>query len=228
MPIGAAIGAVGALGAAGIGAYASGKAANKQSELGYAALNQQNALFTKGLNLVQPFVDYGKSAGDSLLKLLTPGPNQTEMLNQLPGFQFAQDWGQKAVKNLGSTLGFGGNTLKAGADYATGVAQQGFGTLAGLLQNLTATGAGAASSAFGNATATGANMGATMTGIGNAQAAGTLGTANALAGGLTGGANSITNAMLFSRLLNGGSGGGGIYSNANALDTLGKTMPTDI
>lgn len=218
--IGAGIGAAGSIGSSLISSNASKNASNAQAATANAALNNTNALFQKGLDLVQPFVDYGKSAGSTLLSLLTPGPNQTNVLSQLPGFQFAQDWGQKAITNLGSTLGFGGNTLKAGADYATGVAQQGFGTIVNALQALTNTGSSAAGSAFGNATQTGANTAATYGTLGNAQASGILGSANALSGGLTGGANSITNAMVLNRLFNGS--GSGMYggSRSNPLPGL--------
>jgi hypothetical protein len=195
--------AVAGLGGAYLTSQASKNASNQQVALGEQALGNQNALFEKGLNLVKPFVGYGQQAGDTLTKLLTPGPSQTDTLSQLPGFKFAQDWGQKAVQNIGTTTGLGGNVLKAGADYATGQAQQSFGSLASLLQGLTATGAGAAGSAFGNATTTGTSMANTATGIGSAQAAGTLGSANALAGGLTGAGNLGFNALLFNKLLGG-------------------------
>jgi hypothetical protein len=133
----------------------------------------------------------------------------TETLSQIPGFQFAQDWGQKAVQNLGTTTGLGGNVLKAGADYATGVAQQGYGNIVNsLLSAITGVGGlganletGAASALAGAAAGTGKSVGETITGLGQAQAGGSLGQANALAGGLTGSANSITTAMLLSKIL---------------------------
>lgn len=218
MPVAAGIGAAGAIGSAGIGAFASSKASSQQVAAQQAALAQQNALFQRGVDLVQPFVNAGNGAATTLSGLLTPGPNQTQILSQLPGFQFAQDWGQKAVQNIGSTTGLGGNVLKAGADYATGVAQQGFGSLAGLLQNLVATGSNAASSVLSGSVQQGGVIGNTFGNIGNSQAAGTLGTANALSGGLTGAANSTTNALFLSKLLNNNvntanpNNGSGIYT----------------
>jgi hypothetical protein len=261
VPIGAAIG--GALGAAGsiggalIGSSASKDASQAQMQLGRESLANQNALFSKGLGLIQPFVDVGASGIgalndwldpskgglplNTLMKLLTPGADMTETLSQIPGFKFAQDWGQKAVQNIGSTMGFGGNTLKAGADYATGKAQEGFGGITSMLLNLfggganalqarVTSGASAAGSAFGNATQTGANMGGTLTGIGNASAAGTLGSANALAGGLTGATGSVTNAVLLSKLLGGNSSkpnnNTGIYSPDNPNENFAGFGPT--
>lgn len=221
--------AVAGIGGALISSNAAKNASSQQAAMGQQALGQQNALFQQGVGMVQPFIDKGNAAGTTLQSLLTPGPNQTATLSQIPGFQFAQDWGQKAIANQATTTGMGGNQLKAGADYATGAAQQGFGTLAQLLLGLTNTGAGAAGSAFGNATQTGANMGSTITGIGNAQAAGTLGSANALAGGLQGVGNTGINSLLLNKLLapGGAAANPGIYS-ANTLSTLSSTSPGNI
>lgn len=215
------------LGGAYLTSQAASKASQQQQATGQEALQEQQSLFNQGQGLVQPFINEGAAAGNTLQGLLTPGANQTSILSQLPGFQFAQDWGQKAVQNIGTTTGLGGNTLAAGANFATGQAQQSFGSLAQLLQGLTTTGANAAGSAFGNATQTGANLGNTLTGIGNAQAAGTLGSANALAGGLTSAGTSGVNALLLSKLFGtsnanapgtgAGAGGPGIYSTSNAL-----------
>ena len=124
MPIGAGITAAGAIGSALISSNAASSAANAQVQA------QQQVLATLQ-KILQPIIQTGQgitqSALGPLTALLTPGPNMTQALSQLPGFQFAQDWGQKAVQNLGTTMGLGGNTLAAGAQYATGLAQQGFG-----------------------------------------------------------------------------------------------------
>lgn len=220
MPIGAAIGAAGSIGAAGLGYLGSQQASKAQALQAQNALNTQTNMFQTGLNATQPFVQAGQSVLPTLQKLLTPGANQTDTLNQLPGFQFAQDWGQKAVQNLGTTLGLGGNTLSAGAQFATGTAQQGFGSLVNMLQSFANTGASAASSIFGNATQTGANMANTFTGLGNANAAGALGGANALSGGLQGATNALSLPYLLSAFKNGGQSGtpnAGIYSNNSSF-----------
>lgn len=201
MPVAAGIGAAGAIGSSLIGASAASKASKQQANAIQSGIAAMNALFSQAKGEVQPFIDLGTGAGKTLSGLLTPGPGQTDILSNIPGFKFAQDWGQKAVQNIGSTIGFGGNTLKAGADYATGVAQQGFGTIAQLLQNLTNTGAGAANSLLTSAVGQGANISGAFTGLGNAQASGTLGVANALSGGLTGSTNAITNALILPQVL---------------------------
>lgn len=201
MPIGGAIAGAGSLFSGAMGYLGSTSAMSKQ-------VGAMRDFYNQGMANLQPFIDNGKQAGSTLMSLLTPGANQTATLSQIPGFQFAQDWGQKAVKNLGTTMGLGGNTLTAGANFATGTAQQGFGQLAGLLQGVYGTGANAAGSAMGNAVTAGGN-------IGGALGAGTLGQYNALGSGIMGAANAGSNSYLLSRLFQnaGGnsSGGNGLY-----------------
>lgn len=253
MPVAAGISAVGALGGATLGYFGSKSASDAQVQQQQAALAQQNKMFGVLQGAVQPLIDTGKGvlssgqgivdtglgysrgAASTLSSLLTPGANMTETLSKIPGFQFAQDWGQKAVTNLGTTMGLGGNTLKAGADYATGKAQEGFGGIVNSLLGLLGGGnsyAGVGANvlgAGGNIMSSGVNALAggatnfsgqasnTYGNIGNAQASGDLGGANALSGGLTAAANSASSALLLSKLLKGGSlgaGGVGIGSNA--------------
>jgi hypothetical protein len=220
MPIGAAIGgglgAIGSIGGALLSSNAANKASQAQQALGQQALAQQMGIWNQTRGAIQPVLDLGESAAGGalspLLKLLTPGANMTATLSQIPGFQFAQDWGQRAVQNLGTTTGLGGNTLTAGANFATGLAQQGYGNIVNSLNQLFASGAGTAASAAGALGGTGANfsgqIGNTLQGIGQSQAQGILGSANALSGGLQGATGGIGNALLLSRLL----GGGGIYT----------------
>jgi hypothetical protein len=188
MPFAAAISAAGAIGSSLIGASASNTAANKQ-------IDAQKQVLAMLQSTIGPILDTGKgitaSALGPLTALLTPGPNQTKALSQLPGFQFAQDWGQKAVQNMGTTMGLGGNTLAAGAQYATGLAQQGFGSLVGMLQNLLNSGLTTETNA---ASALSGGSQSAISSIGNAGAAGTLGSANALSSGLGGLGNA---AMLY-------------------------------
>lgn len=212
----AVIGSVGAVSAAGINAYGANTASNKQIAFGQQALSQQKDMFGNALQLNRPFIDAGTKAAGTLTDLLTPGPNQTDTLSKLPGFQFASDWGQKAVSNQATTTGLGGNALAEGAKFATGLAGTQFGQYAQLLQSLTDTGARSAGNVLGGSVSASKVMGDTTTGIGNAGAAGTLGVANAAAGGVSGGANSTVNALLLNKLLpqntNLPNNGSGIYS----------------
>lgn len=232
MPVGAAIGAAGSLGSAALGYFGSQNAASAQVQAQQQALAQQNKMFGVLQGAAQPLIDQGSgivnSASGTLKNLLSPGANQTATLSQLPGFQFAQDWGQKAVSNLGTTMGLGGNTLKAGADYATGAAQQGFGNLTSMLQNYLNSGSGLEQSGVGalsgGATAFSGQASNTLGNIGNATASGILGGTNALSGGLTGATGGASNAILLSKLLQGGSlGSGGVGLGSNSGIYSGAT-----
>lgn len=208
MPVGAAISAVGSIAGAGIGAFASNSASKQQAAALQAQLAFQKQYIDK---YVAPYASAGQDILPLLKSLITPGANMTATLSQIPGFQFAQDWGQKAVKNLGTTMGLGGNVLSAGADYATGKAQQGYGQIVNALQAYGNMGAMAA----GGATNAGVNAGGTLGQIGQANAAGTLGMGNALAGGITGAGNAYLNYSLLSKLKGGGGAGGIYYSGSD-------------
>ena len=170
-------------------------------------------MFGTAQNALSPYYSNASGLNNTLTSLLTPGPSQTSALSQLPGFQFAQNWGQQSVQNLGTTTGLGGNVLTAGANFATGLAQQNFGqNLINPLLQQYGIGEQAAGSLGNVAQGFGQTIGNTMSGIGQAQAAGTLGATNALSGGITGAANSSTNALLLSRLF-GSQNSGGVYGN---------------
>lgn len=219
------VGAAGSIGSALIGSNAASTAAAQQ------AASQQNAL-NSITSILKPIINQGSGIVNgvtpTLNSLLTPGPNQTAALSQLPGFQFAQDWGQKAVQNIGTTTGLGGNTLAAGANFATGEAQQAFGGLVSQLQQYLQTGAGLETGAAGPL-ASGSQT--ALTGIGNAQASGALGSANAITGGITGGTNAVSNALLTNALfskLGGGAGGSGagIYGNGSLFPSSSFLNPS--
>jgi hypothetical protein len=218
MPVGAAIGGglglAGSIGSALLGSNAAQQASQAQVGLGEQALGQQEGIWNTIQSAIQPVIGLGTNAASGALstlqKLLTPGANMTQTLSQIPGFTFAQDWGQKAVQNIGTTTGLGGNTLTAGANFATGLAQQGYGNIVNSLLGLFSSGGNIATGAAGALGGAGSNasnsIGGTLTGIGQSTAQGILGSANALSTGLTSGTGSVGNAVLLSKLL-GGSGG---------------------
>lgn len=221
MPIGAAIGAAGSIGSALIGSNAATSAANAQVSA------QQQALATIQ-KTIGPILSQGQgivsSALGPLTSLLTPGPNMTAALSQIPGFQFAQNWGQQAVQNLGTTTGLGGNTLTAGANYATGLAQQGYQGIVRALQSFLNSGLSTETNA---ASTLSSGSQAALTNIGNAQAAGTLGSANALTGGISGLSNSALLYGLGSKLgLTGGGAGAGIYGNGSLFPSASFLNPS--
>lgn len=207
------LGLAGSIGSSLIGANAATTASNQQ-----VAAQQQVLQMLQ--QTIGPLITQGQGIAGSALptleKLLTPGPSQTATLSQLPGFQFAQQWGQTAAQNAGTAMGLGGNTLASAANYATGLAQQGFSTYAGLLQSLAQSGLNLEGSA---AQALAGGSQSALSSIGNAQAAGTLGSANAITSGITGATGSIGNAALLYGLGNklnlGGGTANGIYGPVN-------------
>ena len=224
MPFGAIISAAGNIGSAFIGANASQKASQQQLQFQGNALSQLQSILSPILNTGR---DITNSALGPLTKLLTPGADMTATLSQLPGFKFAQDWGQQAVTNQGTRMGLGGNVLTAGANYATGLAQQGYGNIVSQLQ-------GFLNSGLSTMTGTGSALANGTAGIfgnmGQAAAAGTLGSANALSGGLQGATGAVGNAFTLKALLdkfspqkpnNPGIYSGGTGENYASSDTSG-------
>lgn len=209
--IAAAIIGAGAL-TAGAGIYGATTAAKAQENAAQTATGAQLSMFNTANANLQPFIQGGESALPTLQSLLTPGPNQNATLSQLPGFQFANNWGQQGVSNQGTVTGLGGNTLAAGAQFGTGLAEQSWGTLINQLQGLVGTGASAAGSLAGTATATGGQIGSNIIGAGNA--AGGAATATGSAIGNVG--NSITTAALLNKL----TGQNGMYASSNSAPAL--------
>lgn len=213
-----------------------------QTSLGQQGLQTLLDLFNQAKGIAGPTIDVGRSvlgyglnnvlgygqdltklgtstyndAAGTLKALLTPGASMTDTLSQIPGFKFAQDWGQKAVQNIGTTTGMGGNVLKAGADYATGVAQQGWQGVVNSLLGLTQGGIG--QEGLGNSVmGTGAN-------ISNIGAGLVGGPTNALIGGATGtGQSAFTNLNTLGSTIGntttgiGNATASGILGSANAL-----------
>lgn len=187
------------IGAGALGAGASIFGSLTQANAAGNAISAQESMFNQAQANQQPFIQAGQSVLPTLQSLLTPGPNQTATLSQLPGFQFAQDWGQRGVSNQGTVTGLGGNTLTAGANFATGIAQQDWGTLVNQLQGLANTGASAAGAVGNQAVQTGQGIASSTIGQGNAIAGGAVGAANSIGGGLT-------TAALLSKLTGSGNG----------------------
>lgn len=236
--IAAAIIGAGAL-SAGATAFGASKAAKAQEKAGQAAIGAQKEMFDITRQTLSPFIGAGEGAIPGLqewlatdsnnplstiLKLITPGPNQSATLEQLPGFSFTRDTGLKAVNNALAARGLGGSggaVARGAADYVTGLSSNTWNNLitqllntfqsgGSALQNLVNTGAGAGASLGGASTATGQQIGNTLVGIGNAQAAGF----NALGSAGAGFANTIGSGALINKLLGGSGGSGtGLYTN---------------
>ncbi len=200
------------LGSAAIGAGASIYGATQQVSAEQSAqqqlVQQQQQAQSAISGYLSPYTQFGQQFMPTLSSLLQPGPNQNATLSQLPGFQFAQDWGQKGVAAQATTRGLGGNALAAGAQFGTGLAQQNYSQYVSQLLQGTQLGAGAAGQAAagtaGLAQGFAPAIAQTTVGQGNALAGGAAGVAGAASGGL----NSALNLALLNKL-----GGGGFYGN---------------
>lgn len=215
------LGAAGSIGSSLIGSSASQKASSQQVALQQQALAQQQNMFNVGQTAVNPFIQGGQQALGTLTNLETPGQSASA-LSQMPGFQFASQYGTMAAQNaLSAKSGASAGPLATAiSQFNNGLAGQQYFNTVGALQNTANMGQGAASSLLGGAINSGNAQAGTLGNIGNAQASGTLGSANALSGGLTGAAGSASNALLYNQLLGNG-GNSGLYTS-NAL-TNGPT-----
>lgn len=161
----------------------------------------------------------GSNALSSLLKLVTPGADMSSTLSQTPGYQFAQGQGTRGALNALAARGLGGSPgaiAKGVGNYVTGLAGNTwdsvvknllstFQTGGNALQGLVNTGVNAGGALAGVGGRTADSITGSLTGAGNAQAAGANATGAAI-GGLGG---SMTTAALLQQLQSGG--GGGIY-----------------
>lgn len=211
------------LGAGVLGAGASLYASSVQQNSANKAIAAQQNMFNTAQGEAQPFISAGQSALPTLQGLITPGPNQTQLLQQTPGYQFAADMAQKGVSNQGTVTGLGGNTLLAGANagsqLALGMAWQ---PTINALQGLVQTGASASGALGGQAVQTGQNIGGAAVGAGNAGAAGVLGAGSNIG-------NSLTTAALFNKLLGNGAqnmyGGNSLYGGSTPVVGGAGTQP---
>jgi hypothetical protein len=149
-----------------------------------SAVNAETNMFNTAANYAAPFIGAGKQALSPLMKLITPGADQSATLAQTPGYQFALSQGEKGVTNQATMGGLGGNVLRAGAGFATGLAQNTWQNVVQALQNAASMGAGSASSLAGNATQMGGTIGSTMMGGTNLGVGGLLGAAGSIGSGM--------------------------------------------
>lgn len=200
MPLGAAIGGglglLGSVGSALIGSSAAQKATS-------ASLAQQQQHFQIAQNALNPYINSGQSVLPTLQNLLTPGSSASS-LAQMPGYQFALQYGDMGATNALAAKGLGASAGPLGvalSQYNQGLAGQQYFNTVNALQGFANTGANAAGNLAGGAIQSGTSMGNTaMTGI--------LGQGNALQTGFTGATGSAQTALLYNQLFN---GGGGLY-----------------
>ena len=236
----AGIGVAGSIGGALIGGHAAGKAADQQAQSAREALD-----YTKQVEA--PYVNAGNTSIAKLMEAIqngTFGPGSlpsfqapsafkaptAEEARATPGYQFALDQGELGISRQAAAAGgaFTGGTIKAGSQFATGLAEGTYGDTfnrafsthqsqfndalssyqaqlakqAQEYQQLITPATIGANAASGTST----NVANLMTQIGNAQASGTIGTANAISSGISGGTNGITQALTLQKLLSANGG----------------------
>ncbi len=185
-------------------AWGASQAAGAQESAAQSAQQTQMQMFNVAQGNLAPYMQLGKSALPMYNALLgiggpgggTPGaPNTQQMmtaLQNMPGYQFTNYYGQQAVQNGMAARGLGssGAALAAGAQFATGLANQNYQTYLGDLAGAVGTGENAAAGVGQLATTTGSNVAQEQMAGGAAAAAGYNGIAsgvnNAVQGGIQG------------------------------------------
>src|SRR5256885_1152626 len=183
-------------------------AAGTQAQAGLAAIDEQRREFDIGQQNLAPYLSEGR-AGLSQLNLDTgPGGVLSKPFNfdptQDPGYQFRLSQGETAVESSAAAKGtqLSGATLKEllkfGSDYASGEFNAAFSRDLATKQNVLSTdmarvgvGTGATNTSVSAGQTAATNIGNTITGTGNATAAGQVGSANAIGGAFTGAGNSF-------------------------------------
>jgi hypothetical protein len=200
-PAGAAVGA--GLGASFGGALSATDAANTQAQSGRDAIAAQERMFGVTQGNIKPYLDVGSEYAGTLADLGKTGYATHQFgpadlqAGLAPNYDWIKQQGLMTANNQASALGgvAGTGGMRSAIDYATNLAgnayQQAFNNYqtqrAGIFGNLrdiaslgsnAAVGQGTISSNVGN------SIGNTITGIGNANAAGTIGSMNALTSGI--------------------------------------------
>lgn len=213
--------------------FGSMSAANAQSNAASQATAAEMAMFDKAFKQTKewasPFIDAGKNVLGPLARLTTPGPDQTKALEQTPGYAFNLSQGEKGVTNQATMSGLSGNTLRAGASFASGLASNTWSDVVNKLISQMGIGASTASGAsntlMSNATAVGGQIGNNITGAGNARAGADIAAGNAV-GGATG---SVSNALMLNALtggkLFGGTGSPGAWGSGSPVPNSDQRGP---
>ncbi len=240
------------------GASKAQQAAQAQVAQEQKALEFQQSVYADQKANQQPFIGAGQDSIGRLMEAFKAGiygpgsiadfkaPTLDEA-RSTPGYQFTQQQGELGIERGAAAAGgaFTGGTLKALANYDTGLAdstysnvfnralstyqsqlqgqQQSYGQLLGVA----GLGESAAAGLNANGTAMANTIGNTFGNIGNSQAAGIVGSANSLIGGISGAASSAGLPFYLQSLKasqGGGNGSGGpsgpygIYTGGGSYD----------
>lgn len=191
---GAAIGAAGSIGGGILGANASKSAASAQAAQQQNTLNWIQHVYGEAGSNIQPFIGAGQSALTALKGFYgLPGGNTGNAMDAFTGFQstpFYQFPLQQANLATNRALAASGLTNSGAAlrdlsQLNAGYASQGLGQYLSGLGSLAGGGQSAASQLAGVGIGTIPGVGNAYTGIGNAQAAGTIGGFNSISQGFS-------------------------------------------
>lgn len=188
-------------------AIGASSAASAQKKAALSAQQTQKDMFNQAAGYDQPFIQGGQQAYGTLNDLLGVGGNSATMqstLEGLPGYTFTRDQGLKSVQNSYAARGLAdsGGAEKGAATFATGLANNTWGTYADRLANSAGIGAGAAESLSGNAVTTGQGIAGSQIGAGNAAA----GAATATGAAVGNAVNPLAQYYTLTNLLNSNSG----------------------
>lgn len=213
-----------------LGASAAKSAADEQANALQQALQFQQQTYGQTQTNLNPFIQGGTSALGSLEGLYgLPGGNPggaTAAFNQFtqtPFYQFPLSQGEGALNASGAARGLtlSGGQANALQQYGQGYASSGFSGYINALSGLANLGQSSAATlgAQGNQAAT--NVTGIQTGIGNAQAAGTIGSANQINNAL----GQLPLLLAGAGNLSGGFGNSSSYTgpSANSLQNLSGT-----
>lgn len=190
-------------------------AGNQQSNAAKNATTAQQGMYDQTYSGEAPYRQLGMQAGGKLSDLLGTSGNtgatgygsltqpftaKDYLANQDPGYQFQLDQGQKALQNSQAANGgvLSGAALKDLIGYNQGMASTGYqnawnrwntqqNNTVSRLGSLAQLGQAAASNQASGASTFAGGIANTITGAGNAQAAGTVGAANAVSSGVNNG-----------------------------------------
>lgn len=183
------LGAIGGIAGSLIQANAIGNASSAQVQSAQMAQQTEMNMFNTAQGNLQPYLQFGTSQLGPLAALLNPSTAQSTM-DQLPGYNFALTQGLRGVQNSAAARGLGvsGAALKGADTFATGMADQTYGSQVNRLLAAAGIGSSAAGTIGNYAMNAGQYVGNAQIGAGNAQAAGLIGQGNAYASiaGLTG------------------------------------------
>lgn len=181
MPVAAAVAVVaGAAYSANRQASAASKAAKAQAQSGQAAIDEAIAAREQSRQDLQPFTQFGAGQLTPLAQIISP-QGQADYLQNNPIFQASLKNMNEQVLNNAAVRGRlnAGDTRQRFADNFQAAALPLLAYQSNNLFNAANIGQASAAGQANNALTTSANIGNTLTGIGNAQAAGLIGRANA-------------------------------------------------